>query len=391
MPPEVDDLAALASEAGIRRVHAFAWRDLDDVEAGGSELFVARVLEVWAAAGLDITLRTSMARGLAIEDARDGYRVVRRSGRFAVFPDAILREIARRNGAAPDAVVEAWNGVPFLSPLWFRGPRLTILHHVHRRMWGLVLPPGLARLGWLLEGRLAPPLYRSSPVVTNSSSSRQEIVEELGLPDRNVLVAPPGIDGRYQPDDAEPRAGHPLVVGVGRLMPHKHFDQLIRIAAEARRDVPDLELVIVGEGYERPNLEAVVEAVQGESWVRLVGRVSDDELRTYYRRAWVLAAMSIAEGFGMTLTEAAACGTPAVATRIAGHRDAVIDGESGLLGDDQRQLAGHLRAVLTDPDLRRRLSEGARKRAAALTWEATANQVFAPLAAQGLDRRARRR
>ena len=366
--------------AGIRRVHALAWRDLEDAEAGGSELFMSRVLGVWADAGLDVRLRTSLAQGLATTTRRDGYEVVRRGGRLAIFPAAIAAELAGRMGPRPDAMVEAWNGVPFLTPLWFRGPRLTILHHVHADMWPLVLPGPLARAGWLLEGTLAPPLYRHSTIVTNSGSSRDEIVSRLGLPAGHIEVVPPGIDPRWRPDPTVARHPRPLVVAVGRLVPHKHFDTLIRVAAEARLAVPDLELVIVGEGYERPSLEGLVASLGAEAWVSLPGRVDDEALVRYYREAWVVGATSNAEGFGMTLTEAAACGTPAVATDIAGHRDAVLDGESGLLATTPAQLATHLVALLTDEGLRTRLTAGALRRAAELTWEATATAVFDALA-----------
>ncbi len=93
-------------------------------------------------------------------------------------------------------------------------------------------------------------------------------------------------------------------------------------------------------------------------WIRLAGHVSDDELLALYRQAWVVASASIAEGWGMTLTEAAACGTPAVATRINGHSDAVVDGRSGLLADGSRDLAAKLSQVLGDPDLRRPAERG---------------------------------
>jgi glycosyltransferase involved in cell wall biosynthesis len=389
VPSGPDAIAAAAAEAGISRVHALAWRDLDDVEAGGSELFVSRVLGVWADAGLDVTLRTSMAPGRSIDDSRDGYRVLRRAGRIMVFPRAITSEITRRRGPAPDALVEAWNGVPFLSPVWFRGPRVTILHHVHQHMWGLVLPPALARFGWLLESRIAPPLYRTTPIVTNSSSSRDQIRDSLRLPEANISVAPPGIDAHWCVDPTVQRTDSPSVLAVGRLMPHKHFDRLIRIAAEVRAAVPDLRLVVVGEGYERPKLEAVIDEVDGRAWVSLPGRLDDDALRQHYRSAWVVAATSIAEGFGMTLTEAAACGTPAVATRIAGHRDAVDEGRSGLLSDSAAEMTQQLISVLNDEGLRAKLSAGALERAAELTWEAAATTVFAPLADQGRRRNRR--
>ena len=117
--------------------------------------------------------------------------------------------------------------------------------------------------------------------------------------------------------------------------------------------------------------------------------MSDEELLALYRQAWLVASASIAEGWGMTLTEAAACGTPAVATRINGHTDSVRDGRSGLLADGSRDLAAKIAPVLGDDDLRQRLSEGARKYAASLTWDATAVGVLTPLADEALRRQLR--
>ena len=185
-----DGLAAIAAGAGLRRIHFVAWRDLDDPEAGGSELHAHEVASRWAAAGLDVTFRSSAVPGAPAALSRDGYRVLRRSGRYAVFPGAAWEGI--RMGHRPgDALVEIWNGMPFLSPVWYRGPRIVFLHHVHAEMWGMVLPPTLARLGNLAEQSIAPRFYRSSRIVTLSGSSRDEIVDLLGFRSERVTVAPP--------------------------------------------------------------------------------------------------------------------------------------------------------------------------------------------------------
>ena len=189
------ELEAIAAVAGIRRVHFMSWRDLGDPEAGGSELHAHMIASRWAAAGIDVTFRTSAIAGAPQAITRSGYRVLRRAGRYAVFPAAAWEGI--RMGHRPgEALVEIWNGMPFLSPLWYRGPRLVFLHHVHGEMWGMVLPPALARAGDTVERRLAPRLYRNSRVITLSESSRTEIVDVLGLPRDHVTVTPPGIDVR---------------------------------------------------------------------------------------------------------------------------------------------------------------------------------------------------
>jgi glycosyltransferase involved in cell wall biosynthesis len=370
-------LAAIAADAGIRRIHVVAWRDLDDPEAGGSELHADKVASLWAAAGLDVTFRTSAVPGAPEALSRNGYRVLRRSGRYKVFAGAAWEGL--RMGHRPgDALVEIWNGMPFLSPLWYRGPRLVFLHHVHAEMWGMVLPPTLARLGETMEGRIAPPFYRSTRIVTLSESSCNEIVERLRLPRARVTVAPPGVDAHFTPGGH--RSPTPLVVAVGRLVPVKRFDALLRALAEAKKEHPALEAVVIGEGYERPALEALRAELGATEWVRLLGHATDDEVVSWYRRAWVVASSSQREGWGMTLTEAAACGTPAVATAIAGHTDAVLDGESGLLVADVTYLGAALGRVLGDEVLRSRLSKGALARARWFTWDATARRALEALA-----------
>jgi glycosyltransferase involved in cell wall biosynthesis len=364
-------------------VHILAWRDLVDVEAGGSELHAAKIARLWAEAGIDVTMRSSYAQGHPPEGTRDGYRVVRRRGRYMVFPAAVVAEMRGLYGPR-DGLVEIWNGVPFLTPLWARGPKITLVHHVHRQMWRMVLEERLARMGEIFESKVAPPLYRRVPVLTLSESSRQELIEFMRLKPERVKVVPPGVEPRFTPSG--PKHPRPLILTVGRLMPAKRFDEMIRIAAHARESVPDLEMVVIGDGYERENLEGLVQSLGAEGWIRMPGRVTDDELLDLYRRSWVVTSASIAEGWGMTLTEAAACGTPAVATRIAGHQDSVVHDQTGLLASSSAEFVDQLVAILSDHELRDRLTEGARKHAATFTWDATALGVFTPLAEEALRR-----
>jgi glycosyltransferase involved in cell wall biosynthesis len=376
---EGDDLSQLVAASGLKRVQLVAWRDLEDPEAGGSELHAHRIAARWAEAGLKVTVRTSAVPGQAEVVRRQGYTAVRRYGRYGVFP-AVMWEGLRTPALHGDGLVEIWNGMPFLSPLWFNGPRIVFLHHVHAEMWRMTLPGWLAYAGETIERLLAPPLYRRTRIVTLSESSRQEIVGMLGIPEAKVSVAPPGVGSRFRPGGS--RSAVPLVVAVGRLVPVKRHDLLIRSLAEARRRCPTLEAVIIGEGYERPRLEELRRQLGAEEWLSLPGHLGDEEVIDWYRRAWVVASASKREGWGMTLTEAAACGTPAVATRIAGHLDAVADGMSGMLPEGPEDLGPALVQVLTDAGLRQRLAQGALEHARRFTWEATARQTLEALAAQ---------
>jgi glycosyltransferase involved in cell wall biosynthesis len=383
-PSEISKLGDLAAEAGLHRVSMLAWRDLDDPEAGGSEVHASTVASLWAEAGIEVTMRTSFAAGQAQMSWRDGYRVIRKAGRYMVFPRAAFSEMMGWHGGS-DGLVEIWNGMPFFSPLWSRTPHITFLHHVHAEMWEMTLPGQLGRMGRLLEARIAPPVYRRTPTVTLSTSSKRELVHDLGFKDLRVHVVPPGIDPRFSPGGT--KSPTPLVVAAGRLVPVKRFDLLIEALVANKAAHPQLEAVIVGEGYRRDLLETKIHEAGAERWIRLPGRIGDQELVDLYRRAWLLASASAREGWGMTLTEAAACGTPTVATRIAGHLDAVDEGHSGLLADNRDELAAAIGMVLSDADLRARLTAGAREHATHFRWAATARGTLEVLAAEAMLRK----
>ncbi len=383
---EIAKLGDLAAEAGLARVAMLAWRDLDDPEAGGSEVHASTIARLWAEAGIEVTMRTSFAAGQPQMSWRHGYRVIRKAGRYMVFPRAAFSEMMGWHGGR-DGLVEIWNGMPFMSPVWARTPHVTWLHHVHADMWNMTLPPKLAVIGRTLESTIAPKFYRRTPVVTLSNSSKHELVEDLKFKPAMVHVVPPGIDPRFSP--LGEKSPTPLVVAVGRLVPVKQFDVLVDALVKLHAHHPKMEAVIVGEGYRREQLEAQIHEAGADRYIHLPGRITDEEVIDLYRRAWVLTSASAREGWGMTVTEAAACGTPAVVTRIAGHSDAVAEGRSGLLADSPDELVDGLNRVIADAPLRSRLTTGALRHAEQFTWAATARGTLEALAAEALRRRRR--
>jgi glycosyltransferase involved in cell wall biosynthesis len=376
----VDDLKA----RGIRRVHVFAWRDLDDPDAGGSEVHADEFMRRWADHGLAVLHRTSAAVGLPAEDRRNGYAVVRRGTRYSVFGRTIASELTRRMGPS-DAVVEVWNGVPWFTPVWYRRPKIVMLHHVHGPMWDQLFPGPIAAAGRLLEARLAPPFYRRALTVTPSDATREELLE-LGFRPERVVAVPNGVDPFFRPDGL--RTSHPSLLAVGRLAPVKRFELVIDAAIEARRRVPGLTLRIVGEGPLKPELQARIDAAGAHDWITLAGHVAREQLVAHYQSAWLVVSGSLAEGWGLSLTEGASCGTPCVATDIRGHRSSVRDGRSGVLAAPER-LGATIADVLGDPARLEQLRAGALAWAGELTWDASALGLTRALHGEALRWRAR--
>ncbi len=233
-------------------------------------------------------MRSSAAASKPEVVQRNGYRAIRRSGRHSVFPAAAAAELMGRHGPR-DGLIEIWNGMPFGSPVWAHGPRVVFLHHLHGVMWNGAFPsnPRLARLGQFMEHRIAPLAYRRVPIVTLSSSSRDELVDELGFASDRVSVVPPGISERYRP--GRPLAADPTILVVTRLMPSKRVDEVVRAVADLPRTCPAVRLEVVGgDGSSRRWRIWPVSGVSDA--VDFLGRVSDDELLDAYGRAWVVAA-----------------------------------------------------------------------------------------------------
>jgi glycosyltransferase involved in cell wall biosynthesis len=157
---------------------------------------------------------------------------------------------------------------------------------------------------------------------------------EVGVPERNLILLENGIDTaeytrRLTTAEAKTTLGiptnTPLVGAVGRLEPEKAFDVLIR----AIKPLGDTNLVIVGEGHDRPRLEGIVKELGMTDRVRLVGWRSD--VRSFFEAMDVFALSSQREGLPNVLLEAMALGTPCVATRIAGIPKLIADRVSGRL------------------------------------------------------------
>lgn len=380
----VSDVVSDLATVGIRRVHVLAWRDLDDADAGGSEVHADEVMQRWAAAGLEVVHRTSSAPGQPATAQRNGYSVIRRGSRYTVFPRAVVAELTGRMGRF-DALVEVWNGVPWFSPLWCRRPSVTVIHHVHDQMWEQMFPRPLAALCRVLETRIAPLAYRRTLVVSGSDSTTAHL-HELGYRSDRTRVVPYGVASAYSPGGT--RAEQPLILSVGRLAPVKEHGLLIEAALRAKQRVPALQMVIVGTGPLRGVLEQKIAHNNAGDWITMPGRIPLDDLVALYRQSWLVVSASRSEGWGLTLTEAAACGTPAVVTDITGHRCSVIDGVTGVLTAVE-SLGDKIADVLLNDKLRNLLAAQALQRTSQLSWDTSAAGLLGALRDEAYRRKQR--
>jgi glycosyltransferase involved in cell wall biosynthesis len=269
-------------------------------------------------------------------------------------------------------VVDVQNAIPFLSPLYCGRPVVVLVHHVHREQWGMLFGRRVARTGWWVESRLAPLVYRRAAYVTVSEATKAALVD-LGVGADRIAVVHNG-----SPVDAEGVPGpvaktpEPSVVFLGRLVPHKRVELLIAAARDLRAEFPSLRIRIVGQGAWDVHLHTTCAQANVQDLVSFEGFVDDASKRRILRESWVMALPSVMEGWGLAVVEGAVEGTPSVAFRVGGLQESIADGSTGLLADDYDGFVGALRAMLRSEELRARLGDAARRRAASFTWDGTA-------------------
>lgn len=349
------------------------WRDTAHPEGGGSERYVERMAEGLARRGYQVTVQCAAHANAPADEVVAGVRFRRRGGRFGVYLLAMLAVIRLR----PDVIIDVQAGMPFFSPLVARCPVLVLVHHVHREQWPAVVGPVLGRIGWWIESRVAPRLYRNCRYLTVSDETRRELAG-LGVATARTTVVRNGLDDP-PPVHAE-RDRDPTLVIVGRVVPHKRVEHAVDVVARLAKRWPKLRLEVVGQGWWVDNVRRHVERRDVGDRVTLHGFVDEQDKHEVLARSWVHLCPSVKEGWGIAIMEAAVHGVPSVAYRRAGGVvESIVDSQTGLLAEDLDDFVGKVDMLLSDGEARTTMGTTGRQRALSFAWERSVAEFEAVL------------
>jgi glycosyltransferase involved in cell wall biosynthesis/O-antigen/teichoic acid export membrane protein len=348
-------------------------RDWTHPQGGGTGTNLYGQVSRWIAWGHRVTVVACSYPGAAPVEELGPLTMIRVGGRSTVFPRVIWRGLRGRLPEA-DVVLEVINGITFLTPLWLRKPRLALVHHVHRDHYveEMGAPGKLA--AFLLETAPLRLLYGDARFLTISNSSADDLAAH-GIPREHITVGYIGVELDAFDYDPEARTPEPTLLYLGRLKRYKHIEVLL----DALGLAPDATLDLAGDGDHREALEAEVAERGLQDRVRMHGHVSEERKRELLKRSWVNLTASSAEGWCLTVMEAAACGTPSSALAVGGLPESIEDGRTGLLARNPEELAEHTARLAGDRGLVERLGASARERAREFTWDRTARESLQAL------------
>jgi glycosyltransferase involved in cell wall biosynthesis/O-antigen/teichoic acid export membrane protein len=376
-----------AENRTLRHILLLTDRDWTHPQGGGTGTNLYGQVSRWVAWGHRVTVIAGSYPGAEeVSRPHERLEIHRMGGRMTVFGRAALASL-RGVGRDADVVLEVVNGIAFFTPLWWwlrRTPRVTLVHHVHQDHY--VAEMGFAgRLAAFFAERLPlSTLYRHHPFLTISDSARRDMMA-LGIPSENIHVAYLGVE----PDSFVPtrREERPTLLYLGRIKQYKRLEILLDVL----EGIPDAVLEVAGDGDHRPVLEEEIARRGLGERVRLHGFVTEEEKKDLYARCWINLTASSAEGWCLTVMEAAGAGTPSAAMAVGGLPESIVDEQTGLLAETPEELAEKVSALVADPARRDALGDAARTRAKGFTWDATAEQNLAVLDRVAGESRARLR
>lgn len=352
------------------------WQDIRNPLGGGAEVHFHEIFKRIAARGHEVTLFCSAVPGLPPTEIIDGIRVIREGSRSTFNFHVPVRYRSTFSHEGYDAVVDDLNKIPFYTPWYVREPLVTIVHHLFgNSIFKEAIFPAAAYV-WGAE-QIAMRVYRRQVFAAVSPSTKREL-EEHGVSGSKISLVHNAVDHDLYRPPSTPRTPGLTVGYLGRIKAYKSVDHLLRAFAVVRASIPDVRLVVVGDGDAKPGLERLAAELGIGASVEFTGFVPPEEKVRRLQQMDMVVNTSAKEGWGLTVVEANACGVPVIASNVPGLRDSVVDGTTGWLypyGDIER-LAATMERVLRDVRERQRVAAEAVQWAGKFTWEASADAMM---------------
>ena len=349
------------------------WLDPLNPQSGGAEVHLREIFRRLVQRGHSVTLLCSAWPGSTPSAEVDGIEVHRIAGRYTLSLSAPGYFRRRLQGRRFDLVVEDLNKVPFFSPFWVNAPVALIVHHLFGRTAFREASPPLALATWMLELPVSR-VFRDVPTAAVSKSTEEDLIRR-GMQKHRIEIIPNGVDlDTLTPGPSADRFSEPTLLYLGRLKRYKRVDLILRAVADLTRRGVTCRLVIAGRGSHGSRLEKLSASLGLTDRVEFLGYVSETDKIELLRRSWVHLLTSPKEGWGIANLEAAACGTPTIASDSPGLRDSVVDGKTGVLVPhaDVEALAERIEHLLVDDLVRGQMGLEARRFAERFSWDASA-------------------
>ena len=350
-----------------------SWRGPDHPNEGGAELVTQKHAKAWVKAGHKVTLFTSSFKGCEPSQHYDKVKVIRRGEQsFGVKLQAI-RWYLFENKEKFDLVIDHFHGIPFFTPLYVKTKIIAFIHETAKNVWKFnPWPRPFNLIPWLLGNsleRLIFILYKGISFITVSNSTKADLIK-WGIPEANINIITNGLDKpkvkKYRKNNQK------TLIFLGAISYDKGILDALKCFEEINKKYKNWDFWIVGKSS--PDMKRMLMKLVNDSAIskntKYWGYVSEKKKFELLSKAHVLINPSIREGWGLVNIEANSVNTPVVGYDVAGVRDSVINGETGVLCNegDCECIAKETVKLLNDKRKYKKMQHSAKKWANNFTW-----------------------
>ncbi len=353
------------------------WKDVKNPEVGGAEIIAFEFARRLVKDGHNVVFFCRTFQGCLPEEEIDGVKIIRRGNKFTVYLHAFFYYLQLKK--KPDRVIDMVNTIIWQTPLYVDyGRRVVYVNQLAKEVFFYEFPWPLSTIAYFLE-RFEYLPYLRTKFLCYSKSTKEDLIS-FGISSHLIRVFPLGLDhNRYKKEGKKTK--DPLFIFVARLVKMKRADLCIEAISQLRKEFPKVKLAIIGNGPEEIKLKMLVRQKKLENYIEFVDKnnffidKNIHDIKVYYmQKAWALLLPSVKEGWGMVVTEAAACGTPAIVSNVTGLRDSVLHNKTGIiLSKDPtcQELSKAMLRIIEERGLREKLGKGAIAWSKKFSWESS--------------------
>ncbi len=350
------------------------WKDVKNPEVGGAEIIAFEFARRLVKDGHSVTFFSRKYENCKQEEIIDGVKIVRRGGKLFVYLQAYL--YYKRLNKKPDRVIDMVNTLCWQTPLYVPYKnRFFYVNQLAKEVLFYELPWPFSYIFYYLE-RLEYVFYSKTRALCYSSSTKKDLIS-FGIQASKIRLFTLGLDhNRYKPGS---KSKNPLFVFVARLVKMKRADLCIEAFSRVVKKYPDAKLAIIGNGPDEKRLEDIVKNEKLQKQVFFVNKNNffidknkGDVKVKLMQQSWAHLLPSVKEGWGMVVTEAAACGTPSIVSDVTGLCDSVVNGKTGVVlsaSPKPEELSDAIIDIIENKKLRDDMSKEAVKWSRKFNWD----------------------
>ena len=342
----------------------FAHRDIKHPKAGGAERTIYEVGKRFSALGIDVNLVCVNPGNLLDYEIVDGIKTYRIIGNIRTHLK-VNKMIKKIN---PDVIIDDMgHALPWCSP-WFTNKKVIVFfRHLHARSLPGQVNIILAKIITFIE-KLYPFIYKNNTFVTESSTSEDDLIH-LGIEKENIVKIFPGVDLNLF--HMGQKTENVQLIYFGGLRKYKRPEYALQVYENLYKEIKDLKLVVTGNG---PLLNNMKKYIKNKNYnIEFLGKINYSELSKIIRESWINLHFSITEGWGYSILESSASGTPSVAFKVPGVVDTIKDNYNGFLVNDLNEFKDRILYIIKNES---EFSLNSRKFAENFNWDKTADMWY---------------